>query len=109
MIPEYKKKANIGVGVGLLLIVLAIVIGVSSLNSSGGMSPTALMLMLGARIAGAVIFIWGCCMYAKGKGYSAALGLLGLLFLVGLIVLAVLPDKCKEQQARGFAVVPPRR
>lgn len=101
MIPEYKNKANAGIGLGLLLIVIAIVIGVSAIHRTGEVAGGSLLLVLIARIAGAVLFIWGCCMYAKAKGYSAALGLLSLLFLIGLIVLAVLPDKTKNSPG-GF-------
>lgn len=104
MIREYKTKANIGVGAGLLCIGVAMVIGVNSI-AHGVMDPGSFAVMTVVRIVGAVFFIWGCCMYAKGKGYSAALGLLGLLFLIGLIVLVVLPDKTKQQQPRGFPVI----
>ena len=93
MIYEYKNKANTGIALGLLLIFIAIVMGVSAVHHGGDVSGTSPALILVARIAGAVLFVWGCCMYAKAKGYPAAVGLLGLLFLIGLIVLAVLPDK----------------
>lgn len=39
-----------------------------------------------------VIFGAGCCLYAKGIGYSAFLGLFGLT-LIGLIMLLLLPDR----------------
>lgn len=50
-------------------------------------------IMLG--IAGTVAFLWGCCYFAKGKGYPAALGFLGLLWLIGLIILVALPDRTR--------------
>jgi hypothetical protein len=46
--------------------------------------------------AGFILFIWGCGQYAKGKGYSAYFGALGLLSIVGLVVLVVFPDKFKN-------------
>ena len=41
---------------------------------------------------GTLLFIMGCCFYAKAKGYSWLFGLLGLLSFVGLIILYFLPD-----------------
>jgi hypothetical protein len=46
-------------------------------------------------IAGAGLLIAGLCFYARGKGYPMLLGALGLLSCLGLIILAVLPDKRK--------------
>ena len=39
------------------------------------------------------MFTWGCINYAQGKGYPGALGLLGLLSCIGLIILVCLPDR----------------
>jgi hypothetical protein len=55
----------------------------------------ALALQLG-MFAGSVLFIIGLSFYAKAKGYSALLGLLGLLSCLGLLIIAVLPDKTKS-------------
>ena len=43
-----------------------------------------------------ILLILGLGYYAKSKGYAGALGLLGLLSCVGLIIVAVLPDKTKK-------------
>jgi dipeptide/tripeptide permease len=106
MIKEYQSKTNIGIGLGLVLMIavpLALIYAGGQPVSSG-----MLVLIVVSRVAGTILFIWGCCMYAKAKGYSAALGLLGLLFLIGLIILAVLPDKTKNVVVRGFEVqIPP--
>ncbi|HWE96803.1 MAG TPA: hypothetical protein VG269_22775 [Tepidisphaeraceae bacterium] len=104
MLPEYKTKANLGIGVGIVCIILAVVLGLNAV-SGGTVNGTLMMLAMLVRLVGAIFFIYGCCMYAKGKGYHPAMGLLGLLFLIGLIVLVVLPDKTK-QQAQGFQVIP---
>ena len=40
--------------------------------------------------------IWGLYNYAKAKGYSGWLCLLGFLYILGLIILVVLPDKRKN-------------
>ena len=54
-----------------------------------------ILLQLGI-LAGHVLFIIGLCFYAKAKGYSALLGLLGLLSCIGLLIIALLPDKTKN-------------
>ena len=84
MLAAYKTKTNLFIGLGIALKVVGNLIARSS--------P-----LIGWLIAavGAVLFIMGCCYYAQGKGYHGAVGLLGLLSCVGLIVLVVLPDKHK--------------
>jgi hypothetical protein len=47
--------------------------------------------------------LYGCVMYAKGKGYSGWLGSLGLFFIVGFLVLAVLPDREKQADKNTLA------
>ena len=54
-------------------------------------------ILLAGMIIGTVMLIVGLGYYAKGKGYSGVLGLLGLLSCIGLLILAVLPDKTKNQ------------
>ena len=88
MLAEYKTKTNIYVGLGILGQIAA-----RFIISGAGESTPKLMLGLVLLIAAIVSFIAGCCFYAKGKGYSGALGLLGLLSCIGLIILVLLPDK----------------
>jgi len=52
--------------------------------------------LIGSPVA-AVLFLMGLCYYAKAKGYSGRVGLLGLLSSLGLLILAALPDKTKNQ------------
>jgi uncharacterized membrane protein len=40
-----------------------------------------------------LFWIWGCAAYAKNKGYSEWLGLLGLFALCGFVVLVSLPNR----------------
>jgi hypothetical protein len=87
MLAEYKAKTNIGVGVGLMVQILG-----RTMSGAGG--ALGLMGWL-VTLAGLGLFLWGCFSYAKGKGYHPALGLLGLLSCIGLLVLVVLPDKYK--------------
>ena len=46
---------------------------------------------------GVILLIVGLCFYAKAKGYPAALGLLGLLSCIGLLILALMRDKTKAE------------
>ena len=85
MLSEKKTATNIGVGIGIVLQIIGRVL----MNQQGGLAIVGLVLAL----VGAGAFIWGCVNYAQGKGYHPALGLLGLLRCLGLIVLVVLPDK----------------
>ncbi|MFH1368822.1 MAG: hypothetical protein ABII64_06830 [Elusimicrobiota bacterium] len=48
-----------------------------------------------------IIFIAGCCFYAQGKGYHPAFGLLGLMYIFGFVILALLPDKHKGEDTKS--------
>lgn len=88
MLAEYKTKTNIGIGCGLLIQFIGkVIVGAMPDNSFIG-----LILI----IVGFIMFIWGCGCYAVGKGYSQFLGILGILSCLGLVILAVLPDKHKS-------------
>ncbi|MGH8677258.1 MAG: hypothetical protein ACREUQ_02755 [Burkholderiales bacterium] len=82
MLAQHKTNTNIGVGLGIVL----------QIAGRSMQSPFGVLLML----AGVVAFIWGCTEYARGKGYSGWFGVLGLFSILGLIVLAVMPDKHKD-------------
>ena len=82
MLAEYKTKTN-----------LFILFGIALQIASRFTKPTEVGNVL--VVVGAILFIIGCCFYAKGKGHSGAFGLLGLFNLIGLIVLVCMRDKCK--------------
>lgn len=86
MLAEYKTKTNIGVGLGIVAQVAG-----RMLMGQGNTGVGAILVLVGA-----VLFIWGCCNYTQGKGYSGWLGLLGLLSCIGLLILVFLPDKHKS-------------
>ena len=85
MLPGYAKNTNIGIGGGLVLNLIG------RTMATQGMFAGYLFLL-----AGLPLYLWGCTQYAKGKGYSPWLGLLGLLTIIGLIALALFPDKHKK-------------
>lgn len=81
MLQEYKTKTNLFILLGIIIQVVGVIVGQD--------------IGLFIRRGGSVLFIIGCCYYAKGKGYHGAWGLLGLLSLLGLIVLVCMRDKHK--------------
>ena len=83
MLPGTKSKTNIGILVGMAVILVGIIAKI----------PHTDWIF---NLIGTVFFIWGCSWYAKGKGYHGAMGFLGLLNILGLIILACIPDKHKE-------------
>ena len=89
MLPEYKRRTNIGVGLGLILQMIG-----RGLSESGGSLQAILGLLM--ILVGGFFFIWGCTQYAKAKGRSGWFGALGLLSLIGLIILVFLSDQNKE-------------
>ena len=91
MLPENKRKTNIGVGVGIGLQIMARLLVREPQSGPTTLSILGLILI----VVGVVFFIWGCMNYAQGKGYSKHLGWLGLLSCLGLIVLICLPDRHK--------------
>ena len=44
-------------------------------------------------LTGTILFVAGVYYYAKAKGYHGALGFIGLFSWVGLLIIALLPDK----------------
>jgi hypothetical protein len=111
MIARYKTKAGVGIVVGLASMLVALFGLTSGLGTYDG-SLRSYVLGLGlslAVVSASVVFCWGCAMFAKAKGYPAAYGaVLGVAGWIGLIVLFIRKDKCKDgidPGARGFSVV----
>ncbi len=89
MIQEFNNKSNIYIGIGLLLqIFYRLIFPQLQFHDS-------LILNLLISWTGVIVFTLGCRYYAKSKGYSGWLGLLGFATLFGLIILFLLPDKTK--------------
>ena len=101
MIAKYNKKSlTLGIP-GLLIQITCILLNnmLAAKAKNDGIAPSAglaLLLSLGAFV-GVILLIIGLCFYAKAKGYSPVWGLLGLLSCIGLLILAVMPDKTKGQ------------
>lgn len=65
------------------------------LQDPNGPNPLIVLAAVGLSVAGTVLLIYGLSLYARAKGYSGWFGLFGLLSCLGLLVLALLPDKLK--------------
>jgi len=86
MIAKYKTKSN-GFITAWLFLQLAGLLVRSCYGDVGVL----------VSLIGNVCLIIGCCYYSRAKGHHAAWGLLGLLWLIGLIILVCFPDKNKEE------------
>jgi hypothetical protein len=87
---EHKNKSMALVIPGLIILVGCL----ATSRITGEAQWLALSLAAGS-LAGLIPLIIGLCHYAKAKGYSNVFGLLGLLSLLGVLIMAVLPDKTK--------------
>lgn len=104
MISAYRGKSIGGIVGGIVLSGVGFgLVAAAEEADSEGMAIAGGLLLAG----GGILYLWGCVMYAKGKGYSGWLGLLALLNWIGLIILAVLPDKCRDGQPPAQAVAGP--
>ena len=82
MLEGYRKRVNLGVGFGIILQLVGI-----SFTFEAGYSEFINLTGAFVFLVGMALFIWGLCMYAKGKGRHWLWGFLGLFNVVGLIVL----------------------
>ncbi len=102
MIAKYSRKSLfIGIPGLLLQVICIVVLNRMALNAVGQNIMPSPLLAIGLELGvllGNIILTIALCYYAKAKGYSAALGLLGLLFCLGLLILALLPDRTKNPQ-----------
>ena len=100
MIPEYNKK-SLRIGIPGFVLVNGCPLLIRHLapkpdDVNPPLPDWVPFLLLFGMLAGAILLIIGLGYYAKAKGYSAVLGLLGLLSCVGVLILAVLPDREPE-------------
>ena len=79
----------------MALVIPALIIQMSCLAAShiAGVTHELSLTLSAGSLVGLILLIVGLRQYAKAKGYGDVYGLLGLLSLVGVVVLAVLPDK----------------
>ncbi|MBI3857312.1 MAG: hypothetical protein HY293_16620 [Planctomycetes bacterium] len=75
--------------------------GPAMLASGGPVTPAVASSILLIRLVGVPLVIGGLVCYAMMKGRSGALGLLGFLSCLGLLILHFLPKNCHNCSARG--------
>jgi len=78
--------------VGLLFGILLPIARVFEMTESANDISIALLSGAILFLASAVL-VFGCRTFAKGKGYSAAFGYLGLIGLAGVVILMFFPDR----------------
>jgi hypothetical protein len=90
MLAEYKNQTNLGVGIGFVVTLVS--------RFLAQQQPSLQIVGIGLGLIGVGLIVWGCMGYAKGKGYSQYWGLLGVLWILGFIILALFPDRAKGPQ-----------
>ena len=104
--PDWLEVSLYIVGVGAMWLLIN---GLLTIRRPGLF--TNIMLGCGAvgqfvfLIAGTVVFTWGWCMFARAKGHPTALGLIGLVPILGWVALLALPDRKSGARANGFPVI----
>ncbi len=88
MITEYRVLGSLGIGTGIL-------IHVAGFNCSMFHAPY--QLTNGLWTLATVVLTFGCANYARGKGFSPWLGVSALIAPLGVVVVSLLPDRCKEE------------
>lgn len=83
MLAKSRTKTNVGIAAGFTLFLMACVVATNP-------APAMFVVFL---VCAAVAFTYACREYARGKGYSGTLGLLGVVGYPGFLVLTTLRDK----------------
>ena len=97
MITKYNRR-SLAFGIpGILLqmgwLALVLVLGLNGGSHGKALPEWAADLFEFCILLGQILWIVGLCYYAMAKGYSAALGILGIFSCIGLLILFLLPDK----------------
>lgn len=101
MIAKY-NRTSLMLGVPGLLLQIGCFVGASAGAANtrpqqpganpASMESMPIIFQLGVFLGGGMLIV-GLCYYAKAKGYNPLWGLVGLLSCLGLLILAVMPDK----------------
>ena len=94
MIIGYKRK-SMAFGIPGLFLQIGCMTASRILAAKTGEPQWITMSLAIGSLIGLILLIVGLRHYAKAKGYSDAYGYLGLLSLLGVLIMAVLPDKTK--------------
>ena len=101
MIAKYNRKSLLFGIPGILLqlgwLALFVFLGLKDGSQSSAFPEWGAKLFGFSIVIGTILWLVGSCYYAMAKGYSAAVGLLGIFSWIGLLILFLLPDKTKGQ------------
>lgn len=81
---EDRIKGSFGIGIGMLMAISWQWLSLAHMPRV----VTVPLIMLAT-----LVFTTGCIFYTKSKGFAPWLGLLGVLWIPGLVVLILLPDR----------------
>ncbi len=98
LIPEHNRM---GFMLGIPGFCLQITGNVLGRTLVGSMGATGSMVAGLVSLCGTALLIGGLCYVAMAKGYHWGLGFLGLLSCIGLLIIAVLPDKTGSMPPAG--------
>jgi hypothetical protein len=85
-----KKYNNISLAIGAPGLIIQIYGGIMQIPVIG--------------LVGSILLVIGLTFYAKAKARHPAWGLLGLLSIIGLIILAILPDKSSDESIKNISL-----
>ena len=83
-----KRRAYCGLGLAIAMHLFGGILRTTESDLIGGFGALTMFIGFG-------VFVGSCVQYAEAKGYPKSVGAWGLLWIVGFLVLVVLPDKCK--------------
>ena len=66
--------------------------------------PLLALFFLCVSLAGTALLLIGLAYYSKAKGHSPWWGLVGILSCLGILILAALPDRLKDEEQRITSV-----
>lgn len=86
MLARYPRSTNWSIGLG---------VGIGLIGTYLAKYEAMPVVIIGSVCAavGVVLLVRGCCLYAKGKGYSPWWGAIILVPVIGLFILGFLPDR----------------
>ena len=84
---DLRGQARFGIIAGLVLQAAGSVL----LRKQQSLHPIGLGMIL--YVAGTTLIVWGSLAFARLKGYPSALGAVGVLSFIGVLILALLPRR----------------
>jgi hypothetical protein len=112
MVAHYRSKAMAGIWIGFLMQFASLFTFNVMRSDKVAALPEEIIFLVLFRWGGIVLNMWGCAMYAKAKGRSAAYFWMGLFGLIGACAIMrmedLAPDGVAPDDPRGFDGLPGR-